>query len=60
MFEGQASDGDAQTYTADKSVNIRTGNGAGVSVTIPDVNEGKPFRLGQRGQVVDQVWNTTQ
>ena len=57
LFEGQANRGDTQTYSANDSVNIRTGNGAGVLVSINDIDLG---RLGERGEVVDQTWETTQ
>lgn len=57
LFEGQANRGDVQTYSADTSISIRTGNGAGVLVSINEIDLG---RLGERGQVVDQTWETTQ
>ncbi len=57
MFEGQASQGEVQTYSADKAINIRTGNGAGVLVSINEIDLG---RLGQRGEVIDETWETTQ
>ncbi len=57
LFEGQANRGDVQTYLASQSVNVRTGNGAGVLVSINEIDLG---RLGERGEVVDQTWNTTQ
>lgn len=57
VFEGQANQGDIQTYTADRFVNIRTGNAQGVIITINDIEVGV---LGERGQVADQTWETTQ
>lgn len=57
LFEGQANRGDVQSYSADESITIRTGNGAGVLVSINDIDLG---RMGDRGQVVDQTWETTQ
>lgn len=57
LFEGQANRGDVQSYTADDSVSIRTGNGAGVLVSIGDIDLG---RMGERGEVVDRTWETTQ
>lgn len=57
MFEGQADRGEIQTYSATDSVNIRTGNGAGVLLSINDIDLG---RLGERGEVIDQTWETTQ
>jgi len=57
LFEGQADQGDIQNYTANDFVNIRTGNASGVLVTINDIEIGL---LGERGQVADQTWETTQ
>lgn len=57
LFEGQANQGEVQTYSAAESINIRTGNGSGVLVSINDIDLG---RMGERGQVVDQTWETTQ
>ena len=57
MFEGQANRGDVQTYVATKGVNVRTGNGAGVLISINDIDLG---RLGERGEVKDETWVTTQ
>lgn len=57
LFEGQANRGDVQSYSADESINIRTGNGAGVLVSIGDIDLG---RMGERGEVVDRTWETTQ
>lgn len=57
LFEGQANRGDVQSYSADESITIRTGNGAGVLVSINDIDLG---RMGDRGQVVDRTWETTQ
>ncbi|MEM8857588.1 MAG: RodZ domain-containing protein [Chloroflexota bacterium] len=57
MFEGQTDRGEIQNYTATESVNIRTGNGAGVLISINEIDLG---RLGERGEVIDQTWETTQ
>lgn len=56
MFEGQADRGEIQNYSATDFVNIRTGNGAGVLLSINDIDLG---RLGERGEVVDETWETT-
>lgn len=57
LFEGQANRGDVQTYLGTQSINVRTGNGAGVLLSINDIDLG---RLGERGEVVDETWTTTQ
>ncbi len=56
VFEGQALRGDVLTFTGSDFVNIRTGNAFGVVVRINDIDIG---RLGERGQVADQTWETT-
>ncbi|MCA9979204.1 MAG: helix-turn-helix domain-containing protein [Anaerolineales bacterium] len=57
VYEGQARRGDTFNWTAQDSVALRSGNGAGLYVTINGVELG---RLGERGQIVDERWQTTQ
>ncbi|MDJ0756522.1 MAG: DUF4115 domain-containing protein [Ardenticatenaceae bacterium] len=57
LFEGQAKRGDTFNFTGNDFVTIRTGNAFGVVVRINDIDVG---RLGERQQVVDQTWETTQ
>lgn len=57
VFEGQAVRGEVLTFTGGDYINIRTGNASGVVVRINDIDIG---RLGERGQVVDQTWETTE
>jgi transcriptional regulator with XRE-family HTH domain len=60
QFEGQARSGDTFDFTGENaaldSVQLTTGNAAGVYATINDIEIG---RLGERGEVVDETWETT-
>lgn len=56
VFEGQMEEDEFLEYTADDFVRLRTGNAAGVNVRINEIELG---RLGNRGQVVDERWETT-
>ena len=57
VYEGQARRGEAFNWIAQDSLELLSGNGAGLFVTINGVEIG---RLGERGQIVDETWNTTQ
>jgi hypothetical protein len=57
VFEGLARRGDdPYEWDAQQSVTLLTGNANGVFVTINDIELGK---LGGRGEVVEETWNTT-
>lgn len=57
VFEGMARKGDEPyEWEAQQSVTLLTGNAIGVFVTINDIELGK---LGDRGEVVQETWNTT-
>jgi cytoskeleton protein RodZ len=57
LYSGQVVRGDGPfEWTASQEARLRTGNGAGVFVTINGNELGK---LGGRGQVVDETWSTT-
>jgi cytoskeleton protein RodZ len=57
VYSGQVVRGDGPfEWKADHQARFRTGNGAGVYVTINDNELGK---LGERGQVVDETWSTS-
>jgi transcriptional regulator with XRE-family HTH domain len=57
VFSGQVVRGDGPfEWQASHEARFRTGNGAGVFVTINGNELGK---LGGRGQVVDETWSTT-
>lgn len=55
-YEGQAKKGDAFSWTGADFVTLRTGNAAGVFVTINGIDLGP---LGNRAAVVEQTWQTT-
>jgi cytoskeleton protein RodZ len=58
VYEGLARRGDGPfEWQARTSVNLLTGNAIGLVVTINDVELG---RMGGRGEVADETWNTTQ
>lgn len=57
VYEGQAQKDDVFNWEATGSVRLRTGNAAGVYVTINGIDLG---RLGGRGEVWEEVWETTQ
>lgn len=57
VYEGQARRGDAFNWVAQDSLALLSGNGAGLFVTINGQEIG---RLGERGQVIDELWLTTQ
>lgn len=56
VFEGLGRQGETLEWTAQQQAQLLTGNAIGIYVTINDIALGK---LGGRGQVVDQTWNTT-
>lgn len=57
VFSGIARpDGEPFEWTADDEAKILTGNGAGVFVTINEIELG---RLGERGQNAEETWQTT-
>ena len=57
VFEGMARKGDdPYQWEAQKGVTLLTGNASGIYVTINDIELGK---LGGRGEVVEETWNTT-
>lgn len=53
VFEGILQPGDNQSWTGERRVAIRAGNGGGVEVIVNGVNRGL---MGNQGQVVDQIW----
>jgi hypothetical protein len=61
QYEGLAVQGDIFDFTgenaAQQEAKLTTGNGAGVFATINDIELG---RLGQRGEVIEETWTTTQ
>jgi len=57
VFQGIARNGDdPYEWEAQDSATFLTGNGIGIFVTINDIPLG---RLGGRGEVVEETWNTT-
>lgn len=56
VYEGLGRQGETMEWTAQQQAQLLTGNAIGVFVTINDIQLGK---LGGRGQVVDETWNTT-
>lgn len=57
VFEGMARKGDdPYEWEAQQGVTLLTGNAIGIFVTINDIELGK---LGGRGEVVEETWNTT-
>ena len=52
-FEGILEVGDMPSWTGEKRVAIRAGNGGGVEVTVNGINRGV---MGEPGQIVPQVW----
>lgn len=56
VFTGIAHAEDHFEWTAENQAKILTGNGAGVYVTINEIELG---RLGERGQNVEESWQTT-
>ncbi len=56
VFEGQAQQGEVFNWQATDYVRLRTGNAAGTFVTINNIELG---RLGERGQLADETWETT-
>jgi transcriptional regulator with XRE-family HTH domain len=57
VFEGLVRRGDEPyEWEAEQSAQLLTGNGAGIFVTINDVELG---RLGSRGEVVEETWSST-
>jgi hypothetical protein len=57
VFEGMARRGDEPyQWEAQQSVTLLTGNANGILVSINEIELGK---LGGRGEVVEETWNTT-
>lgn len=57
VFEGMARRGDEPyQWEAQQSVTLLTGNANGILISINDIDLGK---LGARGEVVEETWNTT-
>ena len=57
VFEGMARKGDEPyQWEAQQNVTLLTGNANGIYVTINEIELGK---LGGRGEVVEETWNTT-
>lgn len=52
-FEGILQPGDRRDWSGQRRVAIRAGNAGGVEVIVNGVNKG---RMGEEGQVIDQVW----
>lgn len=57
VYEGQAQKGEQLNWVATTAARLRTGNAAATFVTINDIELG---RLGNRGQLFDETWETTQ
>lgn len=53
IFEGILQPGDRPSWTGQKRVAIRAGNGGGVEVIVNGISRGL---MGAEGQVVDQIW----
>lgn len=53
VFEGVLQAGENPSWSGQKRVAIRAGNGGGVEVIVNGVNRGL---MGAEGQVVDQIW----
>jgi hypothetical protein len=53
MFEGVLELGDRPNWVGEKRVAIRAGNGGGIEVYVNGQNMGF---MGEKGQVIDQVW----
>jgi cytoskeletal protein RodZ len=56
-FQGIARQGDVFELTAETSATLNTGSGADVYVTINGIELG---RLGERNQVIEETWETSQ
>jgi cytoskeletal protein RodZ len=52
-YEGTLVPGDAKNWTGERQVAVRVGNAGGVEIIVNGKSMGV---MGQRGQVVDQVW----
>ncbi len=53
VYEGIMRSGDENNWTGERQVAVRVGNGGGVEAIV----NGEPVgKMGERGQVVDQVW----
>lgn len=52
-FEGILRPGDEKHWNGEKQVAVRVGNAGGVEAIVNGESKG---RMGQRGQVVDQIW----
>jgi transcriptional regulator with XRE-family HTH domain len=53
VFEGILQPGDTRSWSGERRVAIRAGNGGGVEVLVNGVSRGL---MGAEGQVVDQIW----
>lgn len=53
VFEGILQPGDTESWSGERRVAIRAGNGGGVEVIVNGVSRGL---MGAEGQVVDQIW----
>lgn len=53
VFEGILQPGDRRSWSGERRVAIRAGNGGGVEVLVNGVSRGL---MGAEGQVVDQIW----
>jgi len=53
VFEGILQPGDSQSWSGERRVAIRAGNGGGVEVIVNGTSRGL---MGAEGQVVDQIW----
>ena len=56
VFEGQIEPGELLQYEATSTANLRASNGIGIIVTVNGVQLGK---LGDRQEVIDETWQTT-
>ncbi len=52
-FEGVLKAGERRGWTGDRQVSVRAGNAGGVEIIVNGQSKGL---MGERGQVVDQVW----
>lgn len=55
VFEGMMASGQVESWTAQESVVVDTGNGAGLEVTINGQSQGA---MGMRGEVCSRAWNS--
>lgn len=57
VFTGIARGGESYQWDAQEQAQLKSGNAVAIFVTINDIQLG---RLGQRGEVLDETWTTTQ